>query len=394
MNGPRAWRAAAALLCAAVAGALCSPGCTVGKKRAPGPLRVWFLAEPEAEPMFRALAEEFKKLNKTEVELVFKDPDDVRDALLNHPEGLKDRADLIEVDLFDLEHAAPVMDDLTPIMPQIAQSGRFYKDALSAGEFDGRQLLVPWRLSWPVMVASSRIKPPRNWDALARIAQQNPGQVLVPALDDREFFTFLCSLVWSFRGDPAQPYEPGIFEAFQWLESASNFLSRDSGVTRAQDVASLPADARPLVFFEWPQGLLPIILSGSLQNDLNAVPYPCGDRGNCPVFFFGRYLGVPRQARHPEDAQKFILFLVSSRAQQTIIFGSPWLPVSSDSWGDLGARQAGYRAFSASAAAIKAPPRPLRKIEKAMDEAGKMLLIENATADQAITRYRKIMEQD
>jgi ABC-type glycerol-3-phosphate transport system substrate-binding protein len=392
MNGPRAWRAAVAVLLAA--GLLCLPGCTAGKKRAPGPLVVWFLAEPEAEPMFRTLAEEFRKQSGTEVKLVIKNPHDFRAALLNHPEDLKSQADLIEVDLFDLEDAAPVMDDLTPLMPQIAQSGGLNKGAFSAGEFNGRQLLIPWRLSWPVMVASNRIKPPRNWDALARIAQQNPGQVLVPALDDQEFFAFLCSLVWSFKGDPAEPYGAGILEAFQWLESASNSLSRDSGLTRAKDMASLTADEWPLIFFEWPQGLLPFILNGSLQIELNAVPYPCGGRGNCAVFSFGRYLGVPRQARHPEDAKKFILFLISPGAQQTMIFGSPWLPVSNDCWGGLGARQTGYQAFSTSADFVKAPPRPLRRIEKAMTEAGKMLLIEHATADQAIAKYRDIMVQD
>ncbi|HUT52714.1 MAG TPA: extracellular solute-binding protein [bacterium] len=395
MNAARVRRRmAAALLLVAAAGLLSPPGCTTGKKRAPGPLRVWLLAEPEAEPMFRTLVDEFKQKSGIEVELVLKEAYEIRALLLNHPRDLEGKVDLIEIDLFDLEDAAPVMDDLTPVMVQLEQSARLYKGSFQAGEFEGRQLLVPWRLSWPIMLASNQVGAPRTWAALGRITRNNPGQVMVPALDDREFFAFLCTLVWSFGGDPAEPYEPGIFEAFQWLQRVSNVLHKDSGATRAAEVASFPAADRPLIFFEWPQGLLPFILNGSLQMDLKAAPCPCGGRGNCPLFSFGRYLGIPKKAPHPEDAQRFILHLISPGSQRAIIFGSPWLPISSDGWGQLGARDLGYRAFSVSANNIKAPPRPLSKIKKAMDEAGKMLLIEHSTADDAITKYRKIMEQE
>jgi len=382
---------AAALIAAS---ALLSLACTVKKKRAPGPLVVWLLADPDTDSFFRLLSDEFSKQADIEIELVFKETYEVRALLFNNPESIQGKVDLVEVDLYDLEQAAPAMEFLDPLFSQLERTESFPIGALAAGEFSGRKKFIPWRLSWPMMAVSSSLAPPDTWERLGQTAQANPGEVLIPALDDREFFSFLCSVVWAFGGDPAKPYDDGLFQAFQWLAEIGPALSAKSSVTRSAEIFSIPAAERPGIFFEWPQGLLPFILDASFQINLSAAGYPCGRGGNCPVLALGRYFGIPRNPPHLEDAYQFILFIIGANAQNQILFGTPWLPANSQGLTDLGARKAVYSAFAARLRDIKPPPRPVNKIERALTAAGRMLLFEQATPHDAITKYRKLMEQE
>jgi hypothetical protein len=383
-----------AVACAALALALAAAfGCTVKKERAPGPLVVWLQKQPGEADAMGILAEEFRRETDIELELVFKEPYEIRSILLNNPKDLEGKVDVIEVELFEREAAAPYVQDLAVLLRQIEGGGAFSNAAMQAGVIDGAQKFLPWRLSWPMMVTSSSISAPGTWRELAKTAQDNADEVLIPGLNDDEFFALLCSMVWSFGGDPAKPYDDGIIETLLWLSDLSGQIRAESGAIGAAEIADFASAGRPLVFFEWPQGLLPFILDGSLNSNLTAQPIPCGFRNNCPTFFFGRYLALPARAPHLEDAYRFMLFMVSPRVQNRMIFASSWLPMRKDGWGDLGARDQAYRAFSLRFDDLRPPPPNLRKVEKALNRAGRMVLFEHETTSDAITQYRKIMEE-
>ena len=137
-----------------------------------------------------------------------------------------------------------------------------------------------------------------------------------------------------------------------------------------------------------------MILEGSLQSSLEVMPFPCAQGRRCPVFAFGRFLGVPKKAPHIEDAYEFIIHFTSSRVQQQMIFATPWLPVRTDGWGDLGPRKEGYEAFFAHSRNIEAPGGDLKKLERALTSAGRMVLFQEAAPVEALLKYGEILEQE
>lgn len=380
----------------AVAGALVpAPGCTVKKERAPGPLVAWFFAAPEAEHYYRLLAQDFTKETGVPVQLVFKESYEIRNTIHHHSDEIVGAVDMIEVDLFDLEDAAPVMTDLRPLLRDLVNTQKFAGGAVAAGEFQGRVNFMPWRLSWPAMIVSSKAgRPPDTWPGLARAAERNPGELIIPGLDDQEMFSFLYSLAWSFEADPSKPYDEDLVLAFDYLADLSKYLRIESGGVRSSDVAARPWEQRPLIFFVWPEGMIPMILDGSLQLGWRAEPLPCGGGSRCGVFALGRYLGVPRNAPHTEEAARFILFMISPAVQRQMVFFSPWLPIRTDGFGDLGPRQSGYHAFAQRTANIKTPPRDLSKIQEALLTAGRMVLYQGSSGYGAVKKYREIMAEE
>jgi ABC-type glycerol-3-phosphate transport system substrate-binding protein len=268
--------------------------------------------------------------------------------------------------------------------------------ALEAGEFNGQQKFLPWRLSWPMMLVSKKINAPYTWTEFKIKAERDSVDALIPGLDDREVFALVCSVVWAHGADPEKPFDDDdrLYKSFQWLAQISGHLRMESGAVRSSEIPDFSPQKRPTIFITWPEGLISFILKGSLQMDLRPAPLPCGRRGNCAVFFFGRYLGIPKGAAHTKDALNFIDFMLSPASQRQMIFAQPWLPVRSDGWGNLGPRQKGYNALMVRAKNLRPPPRNLKKIEKELTKAGKRLLYQNAGPWEVLTDYRDALLED
>ena len=138
-----------ATLLAAAAVAIQVFGCTVKKDRAPGPLVVWLISDPASEEFFRLYADDFSQNTGIPLELVFKDPAEVRSLLINYPEDVLGEVDLIETDLFDVYDFAPHMQGLEDLLRTVPRISNYYESALSACEYQGQRRFLPWRLSWP-----------------------------------------------------------------------------------------------------------------------------------------------------------------------------------------------------------------------------------------------------
>lgn len=383
----------AAIVLAAVFFLAC-PSCTVKKEeRAPGPLTVWLMSDPQSKIERGIVASDFKNLYSVPLELSFKDPFEIVVALRDHQDDVLGKVDLIELDLFDLEEMAPLMEDLKPLLLSLEGRRYLYNPAVEAAEFDGRQCFFPVGLSWPALVKKTGIESNlENYRDLMGVGRENPGWIAFPALNDRDFFALLCSLVWAFGGDPSQPDDPGLKRAFAWLEQMSEYISLESTIIGPGDATNIPMERRPYVFFEWPQGLISLDIGGELYIDYKALPVPCGDVNKCPAFFFGRYLGVPRGAPHLRDAFRFIGHMVNPDIQRQLLFASRWLPVRGDGWGEMGARAEAYQALSIRADDIRKPPPNLKKVKEALTRAGTMVLFEKEGASEALERYAAEMQ--
>ncbi len=381
------------LAAALFAAALCLfISCTVKEeKHEPGPLKVWLMKDPEAEVQIKSMVAEFESKKDFEVELEFKDTYDINSALIEG-EAAEAGVDVVEVDIFDMAGLSEHMQDASGVLLEIESTESFYNAPVLAGKFEGEQRFIPFRLSWPALVSRADVRGRfRTWDHLSGAAM-GAEQVGVPALDDRELCVLVCSLIYANNGDPGDPGSPGFGSAFSWLEQISGRVLIGSGAAKSGDMGSWPEDEMPGVFFEWPEGLAAMEISGLLAYDFEVHPFPCADTRSCAVVFLGRYLGVPEKARHEKDAFSFIRYMVSSSAQRRLLFTSPWLPVRSDGWGDMGARKVAYRALRHSANNLKRPPRRIKELTGPLSNAARDVLFFGKGADTALKEYKTALE--
>jgi ABC-type glycerol-3-phosphate transport system substrate-binding protein len=379
----------AALIAGVAAVAVLGPKlCSTKKKRAPGPLVVWLQEEEGDRDKLQYFADKFEEANGTPVEVEFIPRYELARRLADHPEQVLGRADVVEADLFELEATAPSMQDVTSLFATGSDAVSICPAAAESGEFEGQRKFVPWRLSWPTMLAKREYGQLTTWNALADAAAKNPGTLFFPALNDREVFALTMALVWAYGGDPLKPDEQGFQTALAWLARVSPLLDQDSRMMHAREVPGLPRDKRPGIFFEWPEGIIPLVLDASVLEYLKPLPLPCGPGGKCPVFAFGRYLAIPNQAPHREDALRFIEHLVSASVQREMIYASPWLPVRADGWSELGPRKTAYEGCLLRARDLVPAPRPLNRIEPALAKAAKMVLVEGKSPEEATAAYK------
>jgi ABC-type glycerol-3-phosphate transport system substrate-binding protein len=368
--------------------------CSTKKPRAPGPLVVWLIAEPKSQDKFKEFGDRFKKSEGLDLKLEFKQRYELRTLLRDHPDQVLGQVDLMEVDLFDLEAAAPAMEDLTPYYRNIPDLGSFYPSAGESGEFDGKRLFVPWRLSWPMMLAPTELSHGLlNWDAVAETALKDPGSLYFPVLRERELFALTMALVWSYGGDPNQPEGEGFRAAIKWLARVRSTINPQSLLLSAAEVPDLGRSERPHIFFEWPEGAVPLVRDASIPEYFKPLPLPCGRAGRCPLFAIGRFLGVPQDAPHREDAEKFITHLTSVKVQSEMVYASLWLPMRQDGWGDLGVRQQAYEGFRLRGKNLEPMPRPLAKLEHALAKTVRQVLMDGQEPDEAIAAYKTMLQE-
>jgi len=381
-------RPARALALALLALTLFPPlSCTTKKERRPGPLTVWLTADSDEDAtQLRVLGEDFKRQAKIPLELVLKTPYEMQFTVLKHPEDLTG-VDVVEVDLFDLPEAARGMADVSAALEGIEGTERLYLGGFEAGRIEGVQRFIPWRLSWPALVVTPELAEVQDWESLVQAEEENPGGFVIPALDEREFYALLCAIIWGQGGDPADAGKIGPGLAF--LARLSAIVSVRSGAIGTGSVAQLPREDRPRIFFEWPAGILALCKDASIPMDFRAVALPCGSTRCIP--FFGRYLGSPATAPHPEDAARFLHFMISPKAQQHQMFASTWLPVRSDGWGDLAGREDGYHPLAVGGQLLRALPLEA-KVREAVVKAGKMALFEGADPEAALEEYRRVIK--
>jgi len=233
-----------------------------------------------------------------------------------------------------------------------------------------------------------------TWKDLATWSNDHQGRLMIPALDDRELFAIACSMIWSHGGQPDQPDSEGVRQAFEWFSDVSQSIAFQSSATRAIENSQWTAGREPDVFFMWPEGVIPLIKTATVPMDLKPYPLPCGHVRQCGVFAFGRYLAIPKSAPHSEDAFIFFNFMTARKVQNEVIFASPWLPIRSDGWGELGTRKEAYSGFSERSRHLGRPPRDLPFLTEALAETVREVLFEGVSADEAVEAYEIRLGKD
>jgi len=369
--------------------------CTTGheEERAPGPLLVWMISDPNSNFKVNLFADKFEDDYGIETKVEFKEDYEITALLRRGHSSLRGRVDVIELDLFDLVEAAPNMEDISPIFEEALSPEAFIAPALTSGQFGTRQLFVPWRLSWPAMVVDNNIDRDdlRIWKTLRSYARENPGKVHIPALRERELFALVCSLVMSYGGDPADPDGVALRNAFVYLQNLAPHINYASLGAEGGDFAKMDPDDRPDIFFDWPGGIIPLITEAAIPLYYSTAPLPCSSARGCAVMPFGYFLGSPADAPHPKDAHQFIAHMTTQGVQSEIIYTSPHLPAVRTGWGDMGIRKDPYQAFRASVKNLRTPPRDLARIEEPLAKVAKMILFEKMLAMDAIDEYREMI---
>ncbi len=381
------FQAVAAVIALVFLVVLFTPLITGQRRKDPGTLLVWLVENPEAEISLGIFADQFEDYGGAKVEIEYKDPLDLRHALIEDP-SLLDDVDVVEVDLFDLEDAAPAVRDLQPLFTKSFDIGLFYGGPFEAGKFGDKNLFIPWRLSWPALVISQDyFLKYKNLDYLAKVAEHERAQMAIPAADDREFYAFVCSVVFCFGGDPEDPEDPGLLDAMNWLAQISPLVTDESAIIRGGEVHTHYASL-PEVFIEWPKGLVPLTFDDTIPGYYRVVPILEGAGNFKGEAFLGSYLAVTAASENEEEAMNFIVAMCSSQVQQDLLFNSNALPVRKDGWGHTGTvRETAYGAFAQAAINLKAPPRDLKKISEGLARAGRRVLFEDKSPKFALAEY-------
>lgn len=366
-----------------LAGVVALAGCTTKKERVPGPLVVWISAEDEEMMELRLLSDDFTAQTKIPLELVIKTPYELQFALLRHPEDLAG-VDVVEVDYFDLPEVSGQMQDLEKALQGIEGTERLFVEAFNEGRINGVQRFVPWRLSWPAMVSTSGYAHESSFANLAAQAASDQVTVLWPAMEDRDLYALLCAVCWSVQADPSDP-GPTLNQAMKLIAALAEVIPLKSSATRPGGIAEM--DDRGEIFFEWPNGIL--ALGTDIPLDFESSPLPCNNADCVP--FFGRYLAVPKNADHQEDAAKFVHFMISPHAQSRLAGVSSWLPVRSDAFGDLGGRARPYEGLTGGSTMLHPLPRD-PKVQKALVAAGRKVLFEEASPEEGLREFNRLIK--
>lgn len=366
---------------------------TPSEERVPGPLVVWMISEPEAKDKFQYFGDLFEENTGIDLELEFKETWELRPLLEDRSERIEGKVDVVEVDMVDMARDAPFMEDMSGVFNEMGRLSMFYSPALDAGIFEGRQAYLPWRLSWPLMMVSHDVdKELLSWTYMERIVtSRDSGEFLLPALNDRELFLIMTSIIHAKGGDPTNATHYSIRESFEFLDKIADKLDTRSSYTSSMGISEISQKNRPMISFAWPDSLEPLILDASIPLYYDAQPMPCGLKRKCGVAFTARFFAIPSNAPHKEDAYAFLEFMTSVEIQTRMIFATPWLPVRKDGWGDLGSRQKSYGAFQRSARNLVPPPvEKMDAYESALAETARMVLFQGAEPEEAAKKYAEL----
>ncbi len=366
------------------------------KRREPGPVRIWLdLTEAEAGVINGALAE-MKGFMDIEAVIDIKPMDKILKDF-DSPEIEKlEVPDIIEVDIYRLEEARPRVMDLSKYANEEFEMAGLYLSGLKPAVNGDKIHFLPYRLSWPVMVYNcvELEKPPKTWDELFTLAEEEPGRIGLQGLSSEGLVLVLVSWIWQAGGDPYSLVQPHTRDAFYFLQKLGKQASMSSRAYRETSIARAQETGEIIIHFNGPDQVGEMARGGTIPSPNCTAPMPGGTK-SARVAVAARYLAVPFTSRHPEEAVKCLRFLTTIRVQSKLVNDLYWPPVRRDAWPweDEATSKAmeGFMQSANAGVGIEARG-DFEEVSKLWVEAYQEIVFDGATVEDTLWKYHEMMD--
>jgi ABC-type glycerol-3-phosphate transport system substrate-binding protein len=355
------------------------PGCALR----PRPVTLAIALLPSELPAYRAVLADFEAETGVRVQVVPQQYAEIRRALAAEAAGGGGALDIVELDVYSLAAAAPLV---MPLREDAfgAELAAVEPAALAAGRSDGLRFL-PHRVSWQALLYDSEALPlpPRTWHELLTAARAHPGRVGLKGAAYEGLTCDVLPFVWAAGGSGADLEDAGAHAAFEFFAQLAPHLHPQSAVFREATIAEAMARGELVLHLNWPFAMRLYASQGLAPGRIRSAPLPSGPAGRATVLG-GGYLGVPVNARHRDEALRLLRHLLSRSVQARLARELGWFSARRDvAVGDAEALFAGFVAGRADAR-----PRPERAdylaLSRSWQQAFRAVAFEGADPDVAL----------
>ncbi|HZR71087.1 MAG TPA: extracellular solute-binding protein [Burkholderiales bacterium] len=329
----------------AVALTLCTAA-LAGCQRDDSALTLALAILPGELPAYREVVAQFERGTGERVVVVPQQYADIRRALAAEAAAGRGTIDLAELDVYSL---APSAHDVRTLdaadvgdLPEVLD-----RAALDAGTIDGLRFL-PHRLTWQALVYDHAVlgRAPATWDDLVAVARAHPGRIGVKGALYEGLTCDVLPFVWAAGGSGERLDDDGALAAFRLFAELAPFLDPYSATFKESTIAEAMARGEIVLHLNWPFAMSLYASQGLAPDPIRSAPLPAGPSGRATVLG-GGYLGIPRNARHPERSRALLRFLLSRDAQAGLAERLGWFSARRDAPLAGGALLAGYGAMRA-----------------------------------------------
>lgn len=353
MTSVRRLRRRAGILVVACLFAL--PTCAVR----PRPVTLAIALLPSELPAYRAVLADFAAETGVRVQVVPQQYAEIRRALAAESAGGAGALDLVELDVYSLAAAAPLVAPL-PADAFGEELAVLEPATLAAGRIDGLRFL-PHRVSWQALIwdAEALAAPPRTFEELLAVARAHSGRIGLKGAAYEGLTCDVLPFVWAAGGSGADLDDAGAHAAFAFLAELAPHLHPQSAVFKEATIAEAMARGELVLHLNWPFAMRLYASQGLAPGRIRSAPLPAGPAGRATVLG-GGYVGIPANARHREEATRLLRHLLSRPVQERLARELGWFSARRDvppggAEGGAGALFSGFLAGRA-----EARPRPER----------------------------------
>lgn len=319
----------------AAALALVTAGCGGDDEGSADTLTVWIMegTNPDAEPFFDEVAEDFEKKTGATLDVQFVEWADAQKKFNNAIAG-GTTPDVAEIGTTWTAGQADA-GALLPLDEYVDEAGGtdgLVDGLVEAGTYDDSLYGMPWYAGVRSIVyrkdvfAKAGVEPPKTWDQLIRVGEKlkkaEPDMMAFPVPGVSEYG--LDPFIWGAGGEIASESggewtaEVDSPEAQEGIEFYTD-LATEHGFSTAAAESWLETD----VLDAFTRGDAAMMISGSwtpttiaadapeLKGKIGAFPIPGQDGGMSPSFLGGSHLGIYNETEDPDLAWEFIDLMTS-----------------------------------------------------------------------------------
>ena len=291
---------------------------------------------PDELPVYREVLAEFERHTGLTVVVVPQQYADIRRALAAEAVSGRGTLDLVELDVYSLAAAAPLVSDFDPdalgadleaLAPEALAVGRINDGSASRLRF------LPHRLSWQALIYNHAVlgTPPATWADLLAVARAHPGQIAVKGALYEGLTCDVLPFVWSAGGSGEAFDDAGARAAFAFFAELAPYLHPQSQVFKESTIAEAMARGEIVLHLNWPFVMSLYAAQGLAPDPIRSAPLPSGPNGaRRTTVLGGGYIGVPRAAPHRVAAVQLARFLIGAMAQRRLHESLGWFSARRD----------------------------------------------------------------
>lgn len=277
---------------------------------------------------------------------------------------------------------------------------------IEACKFEDKLMFMPFRPNVQIIYYNEEafskydLALPLDWQELLKVAErfkqeEGIGRVLLKGFGGNPTATQVYEFILQAGGRPYSFNDVGCLEAFKFLQSLSPYLSVESKRAKWDTTNDILAKSEAYLAQNWPFGVRILVKKYGLK----FLKTYSGWRGPAGEFHVigGDVFGIPKHSKNRGLALNFILFMQTKEVQEILVSKLGWPSIREDAYGQVEEWQRPY--FESVKEALKHGV--FREnitwwpvYEKYISEAFREIVIESASVEQTLNKYKKKLERE